>query len=130
MRVLLSSQEELDSSINKTYVEKQIKKWIDENTYSLDFSLIWHIGIANSENLKSIESIIRNDITCKHMKSWRTDSLRMAMDIVRDLNKSTRIFKSCHNKYSSHGLFVFTYKTTIPKNSFLYHTLHNDKISK
>ena len=123
MNTVLTISDVFQSPQNLNCIQK-IEEWIDGNTFLTKQNLIWNIGVTNAENLLSIESTIRQDMTCKHWRYWRNDSFKDAMETIRNLNKSSNVIKSPHNDYSSKGSYVFIYKTLIPQNSRLFHTLH------
>jgi hypothetical protein len=125
MRTTFSIPEVMEVPISKTCVTKQIKDWIDSNSYLQQHGLIWQMGITDCENLCHLERQIRGDLNCKHWKNWRMDSFKEAMEVIRGLNKIPLVFKSPHNNYSNKGFCIFIYKTSIPKNSQLFYSLRS-----
>ncbi|WP_323757454.1 hypothetical protein [Roseivirga sp.] len=123
MDTVLTISDVFKSPQNLHCVQK-IKEWIDGNTFYTKQHLIWNIGVTNAEDLLNIESTIRHDMTCKHWRYWENDSFKDAMETIRKLNKAPNVIKSPHNDYSSKGSYVFVYKTLIPRDSRLFHTLH------
>ncbi|MGW8122334.1 hypothetical protein ACV07N_06695 [Roseivirga echinicomitans] len=118
------SLSEVYQTPQKSACAYKIKDWIDGNTFFTKQQLIWNIGITNGQNLSEIESTIRHDMTCKHWRYWPNESFKDAMETIRTLTKLPNVIKSPHNDYSSKGIYVFVYKTLIPENSRLFHTLH------
>ena len=102
-----------------------IQEWIDCNSYFTHQNLIWNIGVTNAEHILNIESTVRQDLNCKHWKYWRVDCFREAMKTIRELNRASYIIKSEYNNYISKGSYIFIYKTVVPQNSRLFHTLHS-----
>lgn len=111
-------------SSNHSVCIPKIQEWIDTNSYFIRQDLVWNIGLTNAENLINVESIVRQDITCKHWKYWRADCFKDAMQTIRQLNRAHYVIKSDFNNYLLKGSYVFIYKTMVPRNSRLFHTLH------
>ena len=125
MRTTFSISDVMEAPITKACVTKQIKDWIDSNSYLQQHGLIWQMGITDCDNLYHLERQIREDLNCKHWKNWRMDTFKEAMEVIRGLNKIPLVFKSPHNNYSKKGFCIFIYKTSIPKNSQLFYSLRS-----
>lgn len=123
MHTVLTVSDPFAHSPNSSGFSRPLKDWIDSNTLYRQPGFVWNIGIADAENILAIESIVRQDMSCKHFKCWRTNSFKEAMETLREVVKSPIVFKSQHNRYASKGSYIFIYKTVVQKNCRLFHTL-------
>jgi hypothetical protein len=125
MRTTFVFPEILEFPITNSCITRQINNWINSNSYLMQRGLIWEMGITDCNNLGNLQKQIREDFNCKHYKCWKMDSFKEAMEVVRSLNKLPMVFKSSLNNYSNKGVCIFIYKTSIPKNSQLFYSLHS-----
>lgn len=104
---------------------KQIKSWIDTNTIYHAEGTIWRVGLACSEEILEIQGKIMQDMECKHLKSWRMDSFKDAIDTLSSLCKYPFVFKSPFHHYEGKGQYLFVYKIPSPYKKHFHHVLHS-----
>lgn len=104
---------------------RQIKSWIDANMLSTKEGTIWRIGVACSEDIMKIQAEVMSDMESKHLRSWRLETFRDAVDTLTTLCKYPFIFKSPHHHYEGKGQYLFAYKIPCPYKQHFYHVLHS-----
>lgn len=115
----------IDHNSKDSSALKQIKSWIDTNTIYDKEGTIWRVGLACGEDLLEIQAKVMKDLECKHLKSWRLDSFREAVDTLSSLCKYRFVFKSPYHHYHTKGHYLFVYKIPSPYKKHFYHVLHS-----
>jgi len=115
----------ISDSNNELSTTSQIISWIDNNTALNQKGSIWQVGLACREQIMKIRAELMQDLECKHLRSWRFDNLRDAVDSISTLCKYPFIFKSPHHHYEENGLYIFAYKVPSPYKQLFYHVLHS-----
>lgn len=125
MKTTSIAQHMIDHNSKDSIVLKQIISWIDTNTIFDKEGTIWRVGLASGEDVLEIQAKVMQDLECKHLKSWRLDSFREAVDTLASLCKYRFVFKSPHHHYDNKGQYLFAYKIPSPYKKHFYHVLHS-----
>ena len=114
-----------DYPLEKSTLLEEIDVWMDSNTFDIDQSYVWEVGVCTESILKSIQSRVLRDIECKHFRCWGGHSFKRVIGILSHLNKRRLVFKSELNDYTDKGHHLFMYKTSCTTKILFYHTLHH-----
>lgn len=125
MKTTSVAQHLIQKDANDSKALHQIKSWIDTNTILNKEGTIWRVGLASGEEILEIKAKVMKDLECKHLKSWRVDSFREAIDTLSDLCKYPFVFKSPYHDYLQKGQYLFVYKIPSPYKKHFYHVLHS-----
>ncbi len=125
MKTISVAQHLMNQTPKDSSILRQVKSWIDTNTILDKEGTIWRVGLASGEEILEIQAKVMKDLECKHLKSWRLDSFKEAVNTLSSLCKYPFVFKSPYHHYEGKGQYIFAYKIPSPYKKHFYHVLHS-----